>query len=691
MPLRPLLAGLSLLVAACDAAPRADAGRPVDLLLVTVDTLWADHVGAYGARPSPTPTLDRLAREGVRFATAIAPTPLTLPSHATLLTGLEPPRHGVRHNGLYRLDEEVVTLAERLRESGRATAAFVSSFALARPHRLDQGFDRYDDTMTAREGRFDYERRAGAVTDAALAWLAERREPFFLWIHYYDPHAPYRPPSPFAEAFPGAPYAGEIAYADAEIGRLLAALQESGRLDRTLVAVTADHGESLGEHLEADHSYTVYGAATRVPLILRGPGVPAGRVVDGVVGSADVAPTLLGRLGLPPLSTADGDVDGRDLARFWAEGAAPPEGVAYAETLATKLDLGWSPVHAVRSREHLYVRVPRPELYDVVRDPGELENLLEGDDAEASAVAARLDAALDAVLAGERGDSTAPVDAATLEGLRALGYAVTGQRVEETGLDPKDGMELLRDLKLAEQALDAGQGARARELGERVLAGMPGSSRAHALIAFTHLHGGDAAAALPHLERAVELAPLSARYRAVLGDAAWQVGRHAEALAHFRGALELDANEPTARVGLALERVAAGDLEAAAEHGRLGRLGDGSRATVPLRLGMAYERHGHAELALAHYREAVEVDPDLGIARMLLAAQLARRGDAAGAREQRARAGALARDPRLWLQLARAHARGGDAAGARRLLDELVASHPDFAPARRSLAALSGG
>ena len=245
------------------------------VVLVTIDTLRADHVGSYGGS-QPTPTLDAIAEEGARFATAIAPTPLTLPSHTSLLTGLDPPRHGVRNNSTFRLPDDVPTLGERMREAGFATAAFVGAVVLDRQFGLARGFDTYDDRMSARlaaGGDGFSERTADRVIDAALAWLDAAPPRFFVWVHLYDPHADYAPPPSFRARFPNALYDGEIAFADRELGRFAGRVRDLGLADRTLVVVVGDHGESLGDHGEEAHGLLLYGSSMRVPLIFCGPTV----------------------------------------------------------------------------------------------------------------------------------------------------------------------------------------------------------------------------------------------------------------------------------------------------------------------------------------------------------------------------------------------------------------------------------
>jgi arylsulfatase A-like enzyme len=353
------------------------ASRPSgpSVLLVTIDTLRADHVGAYGAEGVETPTLDGLAARGVLFERAMASVPLTLPSHASLMTGQYPPTHGVRHNAIFTLADEAETLAERFQARGFATGAVIGAAVLEGDFGIDQGFDHYDDSLPTERATSAgfYERPAAAVTDAALDWLGQVDRPFFLWVHYYDPHASYSPPEPWKERFAKRPYDGEVASVDHALGRLLGALDADGRLAETIVAVTSDHGEGLGEHGEGSHTYLIYESVLHVPMILAGPGLPAGRRVAPVAANTGLAATLLALTGTPALAKTDVG----DLSPLWSE--APSDsaaGWAYAESLAGELDHGWAPIHAIRSDTHHYIRAPRPELFETAADPRQLENLL---------------------------------------------------------------------------------------------------------------------------------------------------------------------------------------------------------------------------------------------------------------------------------------------------------------------------
>src|SRR5439155_12699307 len=288
-------------------------GRPLlpvraapDILLITLDTTRADHLGAYGDRRAQTPRLDQLARDGVLFERAIAAAPITLPAHASLLTGIYPFTHGVRNNGSFSLRPAVPTLTTVLHERGYVTAAFVSAFVLDRRYGLAQGFDTYNDRFVRTDARGELERRGDETARAAGEWLnrvGRDERPLFLWVHLYDPHDPYDPPPPFREAFAGRPYDGEIAFADQAVGAIFDQYARLGRRVPPIVAVVGDHGESLGEHEEETHAMFVYESTLRVPLILSWPGhLPAGRRVPAVVRGIDLAPTLLDLAGQPPLA-----------------------------------------------------------------------------------------------------------------------------------------------------------------------------------------------------------------------------------------------------------------------------------------------------------------------------------------------------------------------------------------------------
>jgi arylsulfatase A-like enzyme/Flp pilus assembly protein TadD len=455
------------------AAPSIPAASSFDrAILVTIDTLRADHVGSYGSPTARTPTLDGLAHRGVRFEHAISPVPLTLPSHASLMTALQPPAHGVRNNSTYVLSDDVPVIAEQMRDAGFTTAAFVAAIVLDPRYGLARGFDTYDAEIGFRRASktgFSFaERTADRVVDSALGWLADAPDHFFVWIHLYDPHADYQPPPAFELAMPGDPYGGEIAFADSQIGRFLKAVEARWPDGRTLVVATSDHGDALGEHGEVTHSYGIYDSTQRVPLIWSGAGLPSGVVVPGTVRLIDVAPTILSLAGAPPLPGAEGE----SLAPLW-ESPTSTGRVAYVETLATRFDMNWSPLLGIRTDDWKYIRAPRPELYDVRSDPGELENLYEEHPEEAR----DLDHLVDLALAETRPSERVEIDARQREQLESLGYVVNGEEpiggdpARVGGPDPKDHMEEARVLADASVLLADGQAREALDLLESVEGG----------------------------------------------------------------------------------------------------------------------------------------------------------------------------------------------------------------------------
>ncbi|MYF05905.1 MAG: sulfatase, partial [Holophagales bacterium] len=424
---------LALVLAACGPEPEDAAAPSVQadvehllggasteqppVILITIDTLRADRLSSYGSDRVVTPHIDRLAAEGIRFTNASSTVPFTLPAHSSIMTGLYPPSHGVRENVGYVLAPELVTIAERFRDGGYRTGGFVSAFVLDARWGIARGFDTYVDDfdLDAMAGaNLGSVQRAGPETIAhALEWLNDAvlsddraddaggstgQPPFFMWLHLFDPHDPYDPPEPFRSEYQGRPYDGEVAYTDSLIGEFRAALEERGLFDESVVVLTADHGEGLGDHGESYHGFFVYDTTVHVPLIVRLPGgVEAGRVVGDAVSHVDIAPTLIELLDLERTGTTQGRSLLPDM-----QGLPNPlaERGVYAESFYALDHYGWAPLRSLRTAEHKYIEAPEPELYALLEDPGELANvLLEERDlsrrlrAEALELAAELDRA----------------------------------------------------------------------------------------------------------------------------------------------------------------------------------------------------------------------------------------------------------------------------------------------------------
>jgi choline-sulfatase len=590
---RPSILALLLLSTSCSqqsAAPPRQVPPPAALqsvVIITIDTLRADHVGAYGDRDARTPTLDALARDGVRFDRAFATAPITLTSHASLMTGRYPQGHGARHNGM-RLDLKVPTLAEAFGRAGFATAAFVAAFPLDRRFGLIKGFQEYGDRMPHdADGHLANERPGRSVVDEALTWLdRHRQQRVFLWVHLFEPHAPYGDPADATQASrsPIARYDDEIAEADAQIGRVLAAFAADRA--RTLVIVAGDHGEAFGEHGEVSHSLFAYDTTLRVPLIATGAGLPAGTVIADAISLVDVAPTVATLARLDPF-----DSDGRVVlppqaghAPGATGGSEAPRGI-YAETFAPLLDFGWSPLRTLRSGDWKYIAAPKPELYDLAHDPGETRNLVREQPARVANLARQVDAFSYAALVTAGGSSP---DRETLARLQALGYASGRPAAGGERADPKDRRELAADLaRITSGEL---QGAALEGALRSVLRQDPKNPQANLRLGYVLMDGGHCAAAVPHFTAAIDAHLPSAD--AYLGRASCEVA---------------------ARNGAAAQRT----LAAA-------QIAEPDNPVVSANVGLLLSDEGKPSAAIPHLQRALSLDPDLHQARFGLAIAYAR-------------------------------------------------------------------
>lgn len=451
--------------AGCRRAQRQQAPQdggihpPRNVLLITIDTLRADHLSCYGYTGIDTPAIDSLAKEGIRFEWAFTPVPITLPSHATIMTGLYPAVHGVVNNGEYRLDASARTLAQILQQQGLTTAAFVGAFVLSRQFGLDQGFEWFDDSLSPdREtGSSEHEafwlyneRRGEIVTEESIKWLKNKNpDRFFLWVHYFDPHTKYDPPQPFRSRYPDRPYDGEIAYTDHCVGLLLRELAAINRLNDTLIVLVADHGESLGEHRENTHGIFLYDATVRVPLILRYPGLPEGLVYSRPVKTLDILPTVLDLLKIPQPA----GLQGLSLLTQMNRSGADPlsDDRIFLETRFPEANFGWSRLEGVRTRKWKYIRAPRLELYDLSADPHELQNVLEQYPEQAQNLGKILHAFLAAAPPEHHASKPVEIDAATRTRLEGLGYIQTVRIIADRPDSPPDPKDMIDTLTLFDQ------------------------------------------------------------------------------------------------------------------------------------------------------------------------------------------------------------------------------------------------
>lgn len=649
-----MVAAVAAVLAATAFVPTQVQGRP-NVLLITIDTLRADRLGSYGSKAARTAALDALASSGVRFADATAHVPLTHPSHASILTGRYPASFGIRLNGMDPLPTEAVTIAERLKAAGYRTGAIVASVILDAGYGLAQGFDDYDDGIAApvraMMSTADLQRDASAITAAAGTWIAQQRGPWFLWVHYYDPHLPYDAPAIHLKAAGNRPYDAEIAYVDAEIGSLLGKLDRS----RTAVIVTSDHGEALGEHGEPDHGFFLYDATLRVPLIVAAPGLTP-RVVDEQVRLIDVAPTIAQIAGA---AWDPHEAGGESLKPLLDGGSRRDVPVSIAESWYPRLHFGWSELRSARVGEWKYIAAPKPELYDLRSDPTEAKNLV----ASRAQVAGRLAADLHKVTSrfsdAPKRDAAPQPDAATVERLQALGYVgafapVTSSSGTENPKDRVDDYRQYRELfNRALGLLGRERAAEAATILQRLLKTNVRAFEAHLYLGNAYFMQGrhdaalgeyDAAAQLnpststPHFEAAKALATQGRTGEAIervrrglalepesfyghytLGVVHQRASRWTEAFAAFGKAVELNGRDPRARANLAGAAMRIDSLEVA--RAQFEAMIDLGHQVAPARynLGVIAQRRGDRAEARRQYQLALKANPAFKPARDALA------------------------------------------------------------------------
>jgi len=577
---------------------RAGVDRP-NVVLVTLDTTRADHLGCYGYAHPTSPNIDALARRGVLFTQATSPAPLTLPAHSSIMTGMYPTYHGVRVNGSTALGGDQHTLAEALSEKGYETGAFVAAFVLDGRWGLSQGFDFYDDLFDLEKYEHvdlaGVQRPANEVMDAALAWL-ERREqdPFFAWIHLYDPHTPYEPPEPFASRHhdrgPRGLYDAEIAFADEQVGRCASWLRDRGLDRKTVLVVMGDHGEGLGSHGEGNHGYFVYDYAVRVPLVVAVPfDQLAGVRVDSQVSAVDVLPTLL------ELSGGDltAEVHGRSLVPVMLDPRRDTGAYAYSESMTPNLQFGWGALQCLRSPRYKLIKAPRPELYDLSVDPGEQTNVFDRDPAVANELMERLDRLIAEISQDAPEPETADLDQETVERLAALGYVGSPPTRPES--DPSTPLDDPKD-KL-------GVFAAVQQAGELV------SRDEHD-------------AATPILEAALREDPRMPQARLMLAGSYSELDRTEEAQAQFDLVLKDDPHSVPALIGVAGLLMRKGETEDVVALCRQTLSLDERNTQAHVLLGEVYAGRGEPSEALPHFEKAVEIQPKLTRNRLNLASAL---------------------------------------------------------------------
>ena len=626
----------------------AGAFRGSNVLLITIDTLRADHVGAYGESGSLTPTIDGLAKEGVRFARAYAHVPMTLPSHASLLTGAYPTRTGVHDNGAFRLDGRRDTIATVLKEAGYRTAAFVGAFVLDARFGLNRGFDTYDDRMLGRGLDETAERPAEKVLEPAYQWICQAgacgprehsesssgaarasgggvpasSEKWFVWVHLYDPHEPYAPPEPYRSQYSSEPYDGEIAYADAALGAFLGRLRSSGALANTLVILGSDHGESLGEHGERTHGLFAYDSTLRVPLVMwAARGMRAGVFWDPMR-LVDVVPTVLDLVGARTLAA-----DGRSVRPFIAGERPFDDAGSYFEALNANLTRDWAPLTGVVYGGAKLVDLPAPELYDLAADPAEATNVY----ARQQARARDLERRLDSIVRLAAPSAPSSIDADAEARLRSLGYVVaSGPRPARTYTaadDPKQLVHLNQALDDAAAMWSRGDRAHAIETLRQVVRERPSMTIAYDRLAFMLRSNGRVAEAVSVLDEAARAGHGDRPLLRSLGTALRDAGDLTRSASVLEPLVRADATDLQSADALGQTYARMGRSRDA--EGLFTRVLSASPNASPTwnNLGATYLTEGRVDEAIDALSKAVAIDPELATAHNGLGVAYAKRGE----------------------------------------------------------------
>jgi len=594
-------------------------GAP-NVVVITIDTLRADHLGCYGYKQIRTPNIDALAADATRFERAYTAVPVTLPSHTVMFTGTYPMLSGMHDFAANKLNPTQPTLASVLKEHGYATAAVIGSAVLDSRFGLNRGFDFYYDhfdfNRLQESNLEEMERPGNLVADVTLDWLSKNySKKFFLWMHLYDPHYPYRPPAPYGEEYKDSPYDGEIAFADAQVGRLIRFLKSKGLYANTLIVLSGDHGEGLGEHGEKTHGFFIYNATLHVPLIIHlpsghAPGAASRRVVPDLVSLADLMPTVLQTLKV----NVPSQVQGHNLLLLMKKVEPVEARSLYAETFLPRLHFNWSELRGAETANYHFIDAPKPELYDLVKDPGETQNLYPEKKAVAEEMRARLAAMIRQYSAGQELAEKTGLDPALMERLKSLGYAgFSGggsPTITDRALpDPKDRVQVYELISDAIAQSQHGDYADSTEKLNLALKTEPDSVPVRYLLGLNYYRRHEFSNAVTQLERVLQLSPEYALAAFQLGLAYARTGDFDHAIPALKRALELDATNFSAayNLGVVYEQKQMVPEAMAAFRQSLSVAPDyplGHRG-----LGEALLYQGQVDDALTELRRAVELSP----------------------------------------------------------------------------------
>ncbi len=658
---------------ALHAAAQTPAKPAPNVVLITIDTLRADHLGCYGYKQIKTPNIDALAADGVRFERAFAVVPVTLPSHSSMLTGTYPMLSGMHDFSGNKLSPLQPTLATVLKQAGYQTGAVIGAAVLDSRFGLNQGFDFYYDHFEFSrldEANLDeMERPGNVVADVALNWLEKDwlaknalaknpQKKFFLWMHLYDPHFPYHPPEPYSREYAAQPYDGEIAFADEQVGRLLRFLKEKGIYQNTVIVLCGDHGESLGEHGEKTHGFFIYNATMHVPLIIRLPEQLPGQLPEKTVARTladpvslvDLMPTVLSAIGLQVPS----QVQGRSLLPEIRPDPSAPEVQAnrertlYGETFLPRIHFNWSELRASENTKYHFIDAPRPEQYDLAKDPGDVNNLFAEKKAVAEEMRSKLVGIIREYSAGKELAEKTGLDPALMERLKSLGYAGFSGGSDPSSNDPAISSRSLPDPKdriaayeLISDAIADSQHGRYQESIEKLKSAMktePNSVPAHYLQGLNYYHLKMFTEAVDELQKTVQLSPDYALAFFNLGMAQAHAGLIDAAIATLQRTLQLDATNFEAAFNLGVAFIQKRQLEPAAEAFRQSITINPEFARGHRALGETLIYQNKLDEAISELRRAVELAPQESIMHESLAKALAAKGLTAEADEETRRA-----------------------------------------------------
>jgi arylsulfatase A-like enzyme/Flp pilus assembly protein TadD len=582
----------------------------MNVVLITLDTVRADHLHCYGNKKIKTPNIDALAASGVLFEKAVAQTPLTQPSHASMFTGENPNVHNVRDTGGFALQPSSVTMATILQRHGWDTAGFISASVLTRMFGFNQGFATYDDQLEHRKSQDPVSTRAADVTaDHAIRWLHQQSgKPFFLWVHFYDAHFPYDPPAQFRKQYPQDPYDAEIAFEDQQLGRVLDAVKQKSPTGKTLIVLLSDHGEGLGDHGEYDHGVFLYDSTVRIAWIMAGPGVPTGVRVQQQAREIDLLPTVLDLIGGQPSSS----VQGTSLVPAFS-GKTVPSNYSYEETLYPKINMGWSELRGIHTPHWMYIRAPRPELYDLDQDPGELNNIIDAHPKEYRELDAQLKKASRLGDSGTETVALKQMDQQTMDQLKSLGYAAgfsaPSFQLNGKGDDPKDHLATLKTLHLVDTSgVSSAATQRNIQLLQDVLKQDPSNPTLYESLADKYEAAGEYSQAMQVCQQALHHTALNGMILSRLANLYLRTGNLKEAISYYQQAEQQNPLDVESQNDLATAYLQSGQL-ANAERVFHWVLAIQPYAPAYNGLGIIADKRNDVAGARANFEKAVQLSP----------------------------------------------------------------------------------